>query len=453
MARDSRVFADREDAGRRLARRLMDDTVFGVPDDVVVLALPRGGVPVAHQVARALAVPLDVMVVWKFGVPFAPEIAMGAAAEHGSSFVDRGVVRGAVVSDAQVVAAQERACGEVARRVERYRADRPPPALEGRTVLLVDDGVATGKTALAACRAAASQGAHRTLLAVPVAPPEAVRELRMEADDVIALELPGDFENVGQWYEEFPQVEDEEVVRRLLDATISAPPYARTAGRSGAVIRPTLRQEITVTLPNVRLPAELLVPLGAQGLVIVSHAHGHDGGRRDPHNRDIVERLSAVGRIATLVVDLLTPQEAFWEENTVDLDLLVRRLHAVTDAVRDDFTWLGYLGAGAAAGAALRIAAEADSAITSVVTIDGRLEQSGSWLSDVAAPVLLIVGAGDSDALRRHSQAYDRLPTAELLVVPDVTQVLAVSSSLEQVADRAREWFLRAAPQARRVRA
>lgn len=207
-----RGFADRRDAGRQLGARLALDRTLR---DVVVVGLPRGGVPVADEVAAALGAPLEVMVVRKVGLPYQPEVAMGAIGENGVVVVEDDVLKAARIttSDFATAAARERV--ELERRVRRYREGREPMDLHARTVVVVDDGIATGATIRAACRVVRDAGASRVVLAVPVASSEALRRLRGDADEVTSLiSVEGSFA-VGQWYEEFDQTSDEEVVSCL----------------------------------------------------------------------------------------------------------------------------------------------------------------------------------------------------------------------------------------------
>jgi len=204
-------FRDRSDAGRQLASRLLP--LRGT--DAVVLGLPRGGVAVAAQVARALDAPLDVILVRKLGVPSQPELGMGAIGEEGARVINADVVRYAQVSEADIRAVERRERAELERRIKRYRGDTPREPLAGRTAILVDDGIATGSTARAACQVARALGASRVVLAVPVAPPSARTTLADAIDELICLETPGRFLAIGEWYEDFSQTRDEEVVSLL----------------------------------------------------------------------------------------------------------------------------------------------------------------------------------------------------------------------------------------------
>jgi predicted phosphoribosyltransferase len=204
-------FRDREDAGRRLAALVAQLDL----DDPVVLALPRGGVPVAAQVAHALAAPLDVILVRKLGVPSQPELAMGALGEEGVRVLDRELVARARVRDDQLADVERRERDELARRARAYRGAREPFPIAGRTVVIVDDGLATGASARAAIEVARARGADRVVLAVPVAPPETAAALRAEADDVVSVETPSTMAAIGQWYDDFSQTSDAEVVAHL----------------------------------------------------------------------------------------------------------------------------------------------------------------------------------------------------------------------------------------------
>jgi putative phosphoribosyl transferase len=208
------IFRDRSDAGRRLAEQL---TEYAGRPGVLVLALPRGGVPVAFEVARRLGAPLDIFLVRKLGVPGHEEFAMGAIATGGVRFINEGVVDylgipGEVVD---AVAADEQL--ELERRERAYRDDRPPPDVRGRTVILVDDGLATGSTMRAASAALRKQGPARIVVAVPVSAPQTCDEFRAEVDEVVCAITPEPFHAVGLWYEDFSQTTDEEV-RALLES-------------------------------------------------------------------------------------------------------------------------------------------------------------------------------------------------------------------------------------------
>ncbi len=206
-------FTNRIDAGRRLAATLRAHLDAG--NDPVVLGLPRGGVPVAAEVAEALQAPLDVILVRKVGVPAQPELAMGAVGEDGVVVVNDAVVRATGVRAEAFARVEARERAEIARRATRLRSVRPRISLEGRTAIIVDDGIATGSTARAAAAVARAHGAARVVIATPVAPPSTMEELRDAADDVIATEMPRRFAAIGEFYEDFRPTTEDEVVRLL----------------------------------------------------------------------------------------------------------------------------------------------------------------------------------------------------------------------------------------------
>ncbi len=204
------LFADRSDAGRQLAHRL--EHLRG--RDLVVLGLPRGGVPVAYEVATALAAPLDVVVIRKLGAPFNSEFAIGAIGE-GVRVVDEAALRQLGVSDNQLIEVESREQAELERRIQRFRGSAERMDLTGRVAVIVDDGIATGSTALAACRVVRALGASEIVLAVPVAPPDWTDRFGDAADEYVCLETPRGFFAVGQWYTNFTQTSDDEVMALL----------------------------------------------------------------------------------------------------------------------------------------------------------------------------------------------------------------------------------------------
>ena len=203
-------FADRRDAGRRLAARLPP-----LPPGAVLLGLPRGGVVVAAEVAAVTARPLHILAVRKLGLPGRPELALGAIAEGGVRVLDDAAVRRFRVPPEALAAVEQRERIELERRVARYRGDAPAPTLTGATAVIVDDGLATGATALAACGAARAAGAARIIVAVPVASPEAAAALGSAADEVVTVLMPARLWSIGEWYQRFPDVPDSEVLAAL----------------------------------------------------------------------------------------------------------------------------------------------------------------------------------------------------------------------------------------------
>ena len=208
-----RAFPNRAEAGRLLAEKLEK---YADRDDVIVLGLPRGGVPVAYEVAKSLRVPLDVFIVRKLGVPGFEELAAGAIASGGVRVLNEDVLRALPNADEIIESVTVKETAELERRENSYRDDRPAPELRDRVVILVDDGLATGATMRAAVKALRQRGVAKIVVAVPVGPPDTCREFEDEADETICASAPEFFQAVGQYYEDFSQTSDEEV-RALLE--------------------------------------------------------------------------------------------------------------------------------------------------------------------------------------------------------------------------------------------
>ncbi|HEY9356280.1 MAG TPA: phosphoribosyltransferase [Arthrobacter sp.] len=429
-------FLDRADAGRRLGQRLA-----GLRGrDVVVLGLPRGGVPVAAEVAKALDAPLDVIVVRKLGVPFQPEVALGAIGEGNARVLDARVISLSRVTEEDLARVERSERELLESRVARYRQGHPRTDLHGRTVLVVDDGIATGSTARVACQVARQLGAARVILAVPVAPARTVPSLK-EADDVVCLASPRNFQAVGYYYHDFSPTEDDEVVRLLDDAARRLHRVREGAGQGEGV--EGAEEDVEIPAGAVRLAGTLYAPPGCAGMVVF--AHGSGSSRHSPRNRFVASVLHAAG-LGTLLLDLLTPDEEVDRANVFDIALLARRLAAATRwlETRQD-GWrgrIGYFGASTGAGAALWAAAEPDADIAAVVSRGGRPDLAGTRLAAVQAPTLLIVGGADTQVLdlNRQAMALMRAPT-RLDVVPGATHLFEEPGTLARAATLAADWF------------
>ncbi|HEX4868808.1 MAG TPA: phosphoribosyltransferase [Acidimicrobiales bacterium] len=431
-------FRDRAEAGRLLAEALAP---LG-PEGPVVIGLPRGGVPVAAEVSKLLDAPLDVVVVRKLGHPAQPELGVGAIGEDGVVVVNQGLVARTGVHRADLDAIADREAAELARRVELYRGGRPRLAVAGRTVVLVDDGLATGFTARAAIELLHRDGVARLVLAVPVAPADTVRELGELVDEVVALRTPGSFQAIGQWYEDFHQVDDATVTRCLAEAV----------GRGGSGPSPersTLEEamrdgEVEVQVGGLRLGGSLVVPGHPLGLVVF--AHGSGSSRHSPRNRFVAGVLNRAG-LATLLFDLLTDAEAEDRRNVFDVELLGRRLAGAIAWCRDEGLPepIGCFGASTGAAAALIAAAEPAKGVAAVVSRGGRPDLAGAHLGAVTAPTLLVVGGDDTEVLQRNRWAAERLRACEheVVVVPGATHLFEEPGTLAAAAELARDWFLR----------
>jgi putative phosphoribosyl transferase len=445
------TFRDRSDAGERLAR-LLTPLAAARP---LVLALPRGGVPIGVAVARALRAPLEVFVVRKIGAPQQPELGIGAVAEGGVLWVDPDIGRALGIEAADVEALAARARVAVDEAVERYRGGRPLPNLAGRTVVLVDDGLATGSTARAAIAALRALRPRRIVFATPVAAAQTAEKLRHEVDALVAVTEPTQMSAVGQWYQDFGQLDDAEV-RELLEA-VGAPAAAEVD--AGAAADAPLDDEATPTAPTTRsieivlddlvLAGDVVTPVHPRGLIVF--AHGSGSGRRSPRNRNVANLLVEAG-FATLLFDLLSE-----EEQTVgvtgrvrfDIPRLAARLVAVTDALRSQPELgslpLGFFGASTGAAAALIAAAARPDRVMAVVARGGRVDLAEAMLPRVRAPTLLLVGSKDETVLELNRRAYALLRSdKQLLVIAGAGHLFEEPGALERVAQVAADWFTHA---------
>ncbi|MCF3173331.1 phosphoribosyltransferase [Streptomyces sioyaensis] len=429
------LFTDRADAGSRLAEALRH--LEG--EDPVVLGLPRGGVPVAFQVARALHAPLDVIVVRKLGVPYQRELGFGAIGEGGVRVISDDIVRRGRLDESDLASVEHAEAAELARQAERFRAGRQRLPLDGRTVIVVDDGVATGATAAAACEVARAQGAARVVLAVPVAPPDAAERLRTALDEFVCLSTPFAFSAVGEWYRDFSQTPDDEVVSLLAQAAEGPGEAAGTP--EGPTLDEDVEQEVAIDAAGVRLTGDLMVPVGAGAVVMF--AHGSGSSRHSPRNRLVAAALNDAG-LGTLLFDLLTPAEENNRAKVFDIETLAGRLADATGWLRGRTArQIGYFGASTGAAAALRAAAGSGADVGAVVSRGGRPDLAGPHLSAVRAPTLLIVGGNDTMVIDLNRAAQTELRCEnQLEIVPGATHLFEEPGALQQVADLARDWFL-----------
>jgi putative phosphoribosyl transferase len=421
-------FEDREDAGRRLAERLARYR----DERPVVFALPRGGVPVGYEISRSLGAPLDVFVSRKLGAPGQPEFGIGAVAPGGVRVLNGNIVERLGIPYDYLEAVTRKEMAEVERRLRHFRGDRPEPDVRDRTVILVDDGLATGVTARAAVEALRRLGPRRLILAAPVCAAQTAELLGPEVDELVCLEAPSDLGAIGFWYRDFSQTSDEEVIELL--------ERARQGGGERAV---------RIPVGPVELQGNLDVPEDAKGVVLF--AHGSGSGRHSPRNRYVARALKERG-LATLLIDLLTPDEEEIDLRTgrlrFDIGLLALRLAGATDWLRREPDTrdlrIGYFGASTGAGAALVAAAERPQEVGAVVSRGGRPDLAGDALPLVEAPTLLIVGGDDERVLRMNEEAFARLRVEKRLeVIPGAGHLFEEPGALEEVARLAAGWFTR----------
>lgn len=419
-------FTDRAEAGRRLAERVR---AFAVTDPIIV-ALPRGGVPVGAELARRLRVPLDVLLVRKIGLPSNPEFGVGALTEDGRLYYDDTALARMNVSREALAETVESERAELHRRLALYRGGRPAPRLGGRDVIVVDDGLATGGTARAALAMVRRQRPARLVLAVPVGHLSAVEGLRHDADQLVVLTAPENFRAVGEWYRDFEQLTDGYVTAVLAELGTAAPP-----GASERAVR--------FRAGEVYLDCDYAVPPQIAGTVVMAV----EEGRSHPQHRAVARALREHG-FATLLLDVLTAEErqsqgvgaapgtAVLAER---LEAAVRWLRRAAVAASDP---VGLLGVGAGAVAAVTAAAHCPDDVGAVVTCGGRLDFAEEALPDVRAPTLVLVEGEDSFVRELAEWAAARMSARqEVRVVAGPERLLTDPRSWEEVGAAAVGWY------------
>jgi predicted phosphoribosyltransferase/predicted alpha/beta-hydrolase family hydrolase len=430
MLMASLPFRDRDDAGRQLAAAL--ERYRGAHP--VVLAIPRGAVPMGRIIADALDGELDVVLVRKLGAPGNPEFAIGAVDEQGTVLLNDYAAQ-AGADQAYVRHAAERELALIRERRAHYRPGQSPVALAGRTVIVLDDGLATGATMVAALKAVRAQKPARLVCAVPVAAPDSLARVTALADDVVCLAAPRPFRAVGPYYLDFSGVTDEEVIATLAAAP---EPAAKAPAASGMPVR--------IAAGRVVLEGDLGLPSTPRGLVIF--VHGSGSSRHSSRNRYVAGVLNARG-FATLLFDLLTVDEDRDTAARFDIPRLAQRLDAALQWARLERRLrdlpCGLFGASTGAAAALMVAAAWPDQVAAVVSRGGRPDLAGRQsLSRVKAPTLLIVGGADAQVLELNRAAQAAMPPgAELTIVPGATHLFEEPGALEQVAVIAADWFAR----------
>lgn len=416
-------FENRTEAGKQLAEKLANQEWR----HSCVLALPRGGVPVAIEVAHRLGLPWDVLIVKKIGSPMQPEYAIGAIAEE-----DRPVWNEEALTLMDLTA-KDRAVlvyplrEKIRQRIKAWRPQGPKFDVEGKIVILVDDGLATGLTMRAAVEHLKRRHAKKIIVAVPVAPESVVTMFEGLVDQLVVLKVPPYFSAVGEWYDDFTQVDDETVTGLLkVEESFMAP-----------------HKDIDIATPQGSIKGILSQPPESKGLIIF--AHGSGSSRLSPRNQLVAHALNKAG-FTTLLFDLLTLEEAENRADVFDIDLLSGRLALATQWARKEpelsYLNIAYYGASTGAAAAL-VAASKDPQIVTVVSRGGRPDLARDHLKHVSCPVLLVVGGEDTEVLSLNREAKLKLREASLLVIPGATHLFEEAGTLENVIKGSTDWFKR----------
>lgn len=414
-------FDNREQAGSILAEKLLKYQ----NSDPIILALPRGGVPVAFEISSKLRAPLDVVFVKKIGAPGHEEFAIGAVAEDEKAILNHKLIMKLKLDPQEVESIIVDRISEIRKRAKVYREKCPAMSLEGRTVIVVDDGLATGATMMAALVWLRSQKVDQLIVAVPVSSREAAEEIKNKADDFISLLTPENMMAVGMWYKDFQQVSDEEVLELLLRQTEKP-----AAG-------PT--RDVWIEDKDAILPGVLTMPPEARGVVLF--AHGGGSSHKSPRNQFVAKALNDAG-FGTLLFDLLTASEALIRKNVFDIALMTKRLLVATEWTKKNCPNLpiGYFGASTGAAAALG-AAETNLDIFAVVSRGGRPDLALSALPKVYAPTLLLVGTEDETVIPLNQLAKDKLKNCQMILIPKAGHLFEEPGTLEQVVEYAVSWF------------
>lgn len=420
-------FRDREDAANRLAAALAHYRTARP----VVLAIPRGGVPIGRLVADQLHGDLDVILVRKLRSPGNPELALGAIDERGRMILDDNAVSRAGATRDYLNREAEQQLALIRERRQRYTGGHVGVAIAGRTVIVVDDGLATGATMLAALRAARALQPARLICAVPVAAQDSLTQVASTADEVVCLASPTPFGSVGRYYQEFNEVSDASVAEAL-----------QTSDHPSS--KPVVSHPTIIRADHVELYGDYAPSLEPHGIVVF--AHGSWSSRLSVRNRFVADEMNRKG-FSTLTFDLLTPQEDRSRATRFNIPLLAERLQAALDWARQVSEPrnlpIALFGASTGAAAALAVAAARPNDVSAVISRGGRTDLVGRpILARVRVPTLMIVGGADSEVLLLNEAAKATMGAhAELSVVPGATHLFEEAGALEQVASLATEWL------------
>jgi putative phosphoribosyl transferase len=416
-------FKDRTEAGIRLGEALAK---MGL-EQPVVLGIPRGGLPVAAEVARATGGELAAIVARKLGAPGNPELAIGATTADGVYYLDPQAARMIGADDAYVARERDRQAREAARREELFDSHRRPP-LAGRTVVVVDDGVATGATAIASVRSVKAAGASRVILAVPVGPPSTVEVLRKEADEVVCLSIEDNFWAVGQFYDDFEAVEDDEVQRILRSF---APVAAGDPSRA-----------FTVERAAVRLAGHLATPPGQGPFPGVAFVHGLGSSKESPRNVVIAQALLDAG-IAAVLFDLSGHGESS-NDSQIGLDAYVDDLEAVWHWMQQQPELdLGRLGvAGSSLGAVVAMHGASEGKTHPATMVLRAPPANADEFVRLTVPSLVLIGSNDP-LLAEVKMGVTKCAMAQLSVVQGAGHLFEEPGTLEEAVKRTVDWFTR----------
>jgi erythromycin esterase-like protein/predicted phosphoribosyltransferase/dienelactone hydrolase len=415
-------YESREQAGKILAEKLLKY----IGHEPIVLALPRGGVPVAYEISTQLRAPLDVILTRKIGAPGYEEFAIGAVAEDEKPLLNEEWIKKNHLDRAKIDQNINKQIDEIKRQARTYHAKRPPLSLIDKTVIVVDDGLATGATMIAALTWLRTCKVRRLIVAVPVSSKEAGQKIAKMADEYICLLTPEEFWSVGSWYREFQQVSDEEVLLCLEQRNQN---------------HKNVEEQVIISEGHVKLDGMLVTPPKCKGLIIF--AQGCGGAYNSPRNQFVATALNNSG-FGTLLFNLLSEEESKNCENIFDIGLLTKRLLVATKWLckHSPHLPIGYYGVSTGVAAALSAAATRPD-VFAVVSRGGRPDLAMDILAKVQASVLLLVGANDEPVIPLNEMAKVNLQHSQMLLVRGASHLFEEEGALEEVVEFATDWFIR----------
>lgn len=415
---------DRETAGRLLSEVLSKKSW----KNTLILALPRGGVPVAWEISKQLNLPWDVLLVKKIGAPEQPEFAIGAVSEDKMPIWNKSSIESLNLPEIKLLNLADKTRKKIIQQTKKWRKQKPALDVKNKNVIVVDDGLATGLTMHAAVEFLQRRGAKSITVAAPVGSKSAVDSLTNNVENIFVLSTPEPFFSVGQWYEDFTQVTDDVVTKLLEQSTHS--------GLNQLV------NGVEIPFKGGSLMGELVVPENTKGIIVF--AHGSGSSHKSPRNKQVAKALNQIG-FSTLLFDLLTLKESKIRANVFNISLLSERLNLATEWVRKHNNLkslpVAYFGSSTGAAAAL-VCASKDKQISTVVSRGGRTDMANDALKKVKCPVLLIVGGNDHQVLQLNKNSQASLSHAKLVQIPGAGHIFEEPGALDKVIEYACDWFL-----------
>lgn len=419
-----KAFIDRKQAGQQLADKLLKFK----DQNPLILGLPRGGVPVAFEVAKKLKAPLDVLMVKKIGAPDNPEFAIGAVSEDAKPLLNEALIKSRHIDRQIVNKIAQQKIKEIREQMHRFRGKKLPADFVNKVVIIVDDGIATGATLFAAIQFLRLKKPMKIVVAAPVGARDTIYKLQATADEVICLQAPEDFRSVGLWYHSFNQVADEEVTHILQEME-----YLKSHG---------LSDEIIIHTGNVSLKGSLTEAKEMKAVVLF--AHGSGSSRLSPRNQYVARELNKIG-FSTLLFDLLTEKESKDRKNVFDIQLLTQRLMAATEWISHYYAGknipMAYFGASTGAGAAVMAAAMTKHPIYAIISRGGRPDLAEGFLNKVEAHTLLIVGEEDAPTIALNEKVLGKIKSCKMVTVPKAGHLFEEPGTLEEVIEYSAEWL------------